>query len=341
MAALSSDDRQMLVDSAETLLARAHNGARLRRLRDQGIAFDAGFWRLMGDAGWLGLRLPEAAGGSDLGAAAAVALAEVMGRHAVPDPYVAACHLPAVLLGDSDVGAALATGEIGVAVMEGEVPLRGPAEVAVGATVPGGEILLLADRGNGAEILLLRLAIAPELRADGGAGGRVSVTARDLAAADVLLAGSAALGLWQKARDEAALVTAGYLTGLARQALALSVEHLLQREQFGQKLAQFQVLQHRVVDLRIGVRLAEAALGAALAAPEDRMRLHAAKARASAVASATTRQAVQLHGALGFTDEAAIGLYLKLAMHHAQAFGSEAAHRTAHARLSREARNAA
>jgi len=341
MPALSPDDRQMLLDSAETLLARAHDGARLRRLRDQGIAFDPAFWRLMAEAGWMGLRLPEAVGGSDLGVAAAVALAEVMGRHAVPDPYIAACHLPAVLLGDSEAAAALATGEVGVGVMEGEVPLTGPSEVALGAAVPGGETLLLADRGNGAEILFLRLAITPELRLDGGAGGRVHVTARDLAGAEVLSAGPAALGLWRRACDEAALVTAGYLTGLARQALALSVEHLMQRKQFGQTLAQFQVLQHRVVDLRIGIRMAEAALGAALAAPADRMRLHAAKARASAVASATTRQAVQLHGALGFTDEAAIGLYLKLAMHHAQAFGSEAAHRTAHARLSREARDAA
>lgn len=339
----------MLADSARTLLKRCHDSARLRRLRDGAIPFDPGFWTTAAEAGWLGLRLPERLGGLGLDVEAGATVAGVLGRHGAPDPFIGAAFFPAVVLSGLadpapvlDLAQGLMAGEAAVAVVDAaEAVFSG--NHATLAAPPSGPVMVFCRGADGeGRIVLVDADVAPLARRDGSFGGSVGLTEASLQAGTLLASGAQAAGLWGLARFETTLVASAYLNGVSRTALDLAIAHVQQREQFGRKLADFQVLQHMLVDLRSQLRLSEASVAAALRLADAsetvaaRLALHAAKARASDCAMAITRGAIQLHGALGFTDEADIGLYAKIAMNVAQTMGTAAFHRDAYLHLSRE-----
>jgi alkylation response protein AidB-like acyl-CoA dehydrogenase len=118
-------------------------------------------------------------------------------------------------------------------------------------------------------------------------------------------------------------------------ALDLTLEYLRTRVQFGKPIGSFQALQHRAVDLYIQKELSRAALEAASAAladqsctPERRAAAaSSAKARAAQAALAICNEALQMHGAIGFTDEYDLGLYLNRALVLSAWLGNASAHR--------------
>nr|WP_279536117.1 enoyl-CoA hydratase-related protein [Pseudomonas aeruginosa] len=116
--------------------------------------------------------------------------------------------------------------------------------------------------------------------------------------------------------DEAALACAAYLVGLMDGAFERTLEYLKVRRQFGREIGSFQALQHRMVDLRIQIELsramveqAAAAIDAGASESERQRQVSSARVRASEAALLVTRQAIQLHGGIGYTDEADIGLF--------------------------------
>ncbi|NMU93006.1 acyl-CoA dehydrogenase, partial [Achromobacter ruhlandii] len=123
--------------------------------------------------------------------------------------------------------------------------------------------------------------------------------------------------------------------GVARQALADSVAYLNTRQQFGRPLASFQALQHRLVDAAMQVELASNSLLDALdtlaAQPDDatlrKTLASRAKARAARAGLEAARLAIQLHGAIGYTEECDVSLYFRSALHLAAWLGNTAAHR--------------
>jgi len=106
--------------------------------------------------------------------------------------------------------------------------------------------------------------------------------------------------------------------------------------QFGKPIGSFQALQHRLVDGLIQVELADACLRDGLATVDDAGLPGVAsrvKARCAHAATEMTRMAIQLHGAIGTTNEYDIGLYFKRAMTLASRWGNAAAHRRRFAQL--------
>jgi alkylation response protein AidB-like acyl-CoA dehydrogenase len=89
----------------------------------------------------------------------------------------------------------------------------------------------------------------------------------------------------------------------------------------------------RIALTRAGVESAAATLDARPDLAQRQAVVSRAKARASDTALLVTRQAIQLHGAIGYTDEADIGLYLRKAMTLAPLYGSADVHRARHARV--------
>jgi alkylation response protein AidB-like acyl-CoA dehydrogenase len=123
-------------------------------------------------------------------------------------------------------------------------------------------------------------------------------------------------------------------------ALEMSLDYLRTRVQFGKPIGSFQALQHRAVDLHIQKELASAVLEETLAAldrgPDAAHRAalaSRAKARCADAALKITRETIQLHGAIGFTDEYDAGLYLKRALTLAAWLGGATWHRRRYARL--------
>jgi alkylation response protein AidB-like acyl-CoA dehydrogenase len=192
-------------------------------------------------------------------------------------------------------------------------------------------VLVPLHDGEGLALWLLPAATGDvRMLQDGGHVGSVAPDPRNgrRLAADIAAPLSRAL-------DEAALATAACLLGVMERAFAMTLDYLRTRRQFGRAIGSFQALQHRAVDLRIQLALTRASVEAAAATLDDpaepaaarQAAVSRAKARAAEAALRVTREAVQLHGAIGYTDEYDVGLCLRKAMAQANAFGSAALHR--------------
>ena len=134
--------------------------------------------------------------------------------------------------------------------------------------------------------------------------------------------------------DIARVSIASGCCGLMEAALDITTAYLKTRVQFGKTIGQFQILQHMAVDLKLEAEVTRASVESTAeawdrngATTETLAAVSRTKARASDAAMKVTRDCVQLHGGIGFTDEHDIGLYLRKAMVAAAQFGGASAHR--------------
>jgi len=136
----------------------------------------------------------------------------------------------------------------------------------------------------------------------------------------VLASGDRCDAALERALCRARLALAAELAGIASSALERTVAYTRDRVQFGKPIASFQAIQHRLVDMWMEAEFACSAVANAADALEagdgvaGQLAVLAAKARAGDAAFSICRRAVHLYGAMGFTDECDIGLYLKRAI---------------------------
>ncbi len=336
----------MLRDSAAAFAARHGGAARLRR--GDGATRPAA-WREAAEAGFLDMLLPEDRGGAGLGLDGVCVVAEQCGRHLLPEPVGAAAIardavargglpladtggpvvLPALLEASHDPGRNRTT-----AVRDGDglrldgaktgVASAGDANVLVAsARTPDGEILAAAARRDA--------GIDAARAVDGTTAARVVF--RNAPARPVAEGPTAPL------LAALCLATAAELLGVMGAARELALGHLRVRRQFGRPIGSFQALQHRAVDDLAAVETGRALVGQAARAID-------AGADAPGLASATLshvagrtlavcKSAIQMHGAIGFTDEHDIGYFLKRAMTLSARWGGVAAHRRRYRETSR------
>lgn len=339
------DDRtesiRMIRDSAGAVAPRGGDTKRVRALRFQSPGFDRAVFAEMGALGWIGLAVGEDAGGAGLGMSEAVALAEEIGAGLAPEPLIPAM-LSARLLAASEDKALL-----GPLLEGGKVVLTAWQEKADTLAVPGtpdaprvfvpmaagaDAFLLPVREGNRIALHVLEAAgadLALEKTMDGGNLGTLRADlGRATRVADDIGA------VIEQALDEAALVTAGHMLGLAEKAFELTLAYLRTRQQFGRIIGTFQALQHRAADLKIHIALIRAAVESAAAtldAGATGAVRHAAvsKAKHRAIESGmlVLRQCIQLHGGIGYTDEYDVGLYLRRGMVIMNQYGSANLHR--------------
>ncbi len=155
-----------------------------------------------------------------------------------------------------------------------------------------------------------------------------------------LALGDGAVRAVATAVDDGNLALAAELLGLSRRLLDVTLDYLRTRTQFGRPIGTFQALQHRAVDLYIHQRIGDATLDHALrtatALDDGQLRSAAAsraKARACETARRVTREAVQMHGAIGFTDDCDVGLYVKRTLVLSAWLGNARLHRSRYAAL--------
>ena len=132
--------------------------------------------------------------------------------------------------------------------------------------------------------------------------------------------------------DRGVLGTAAQLVGLGQRMLDLTVAYVIQREQFGQPVGAFQAVKHHLADALKELAFARpavyrAAHSVATNADTRARDVSMAKAMASDAARFVGRQALQCHGAIGYTVEADLHLYMKRAWALAPAWGDAAWHR--------------
>jgi alkylation response protein AidB-like acyl-CoA dehydrogenase len=334
----------MIRDSAGAIAASG-DLKRVRALRYREPGFDRAVWRQMCELGWVALRVPEAAGGSGLGMREYCALAEECGAGLIPEPLVP-CSLAARVLKGAELDRLIAGDTIIIPAWQDRA---NSLALAGGTTFRDGRLSgrkVFVPMAAGADAFLVSADDALALVArdavsltidrtqDGGHYGTITF---DGAPAQPI-AGDLA-----EAVEEATLATAAYLLGVMERAFAMTLTYLKTRQQFGKPIGSFQAPAHRAADLKIQVALTRASVEAAAAtldtssaAAVRRAAVSRAKARASDAAMRVTREAIQLHGGIGYTDEYDVGLYLRKAMVLANLFGSAALHRARYAELATE-----
>jgi alkylation response protein AidB-like acyl-CoA dehydrogenase len=350
-------------DSAAAVVPPGAGLGRVRALRFTPPGFDRAVLRTMGEMGWLGLAVPEDAGGAGLGLAELCALAEALGRGCVPEPFVATAALALPLLAEvkqPDLAAALSGEQLVLAAWQekpntleaGSITTQAEGNQLTGQKrfVPcaaGADAFLVSARLGVKVGLFLVQAADAQVKTDGTMDGGGFGTLELSATPAVPLLDDAAAPL-TRAIDRAALATAAELLGVAEAAFAMTLDYLKTRTQFGRAIGSFQALQHRAADLRIQLALTRASIDAAVAAIEGGAQgarraaaVSQAKARASDAGLLVTRQAIQLHGGIGYTDEHDIGLYLKRAMVLSALYGNAALHRARFAATARPEDDAA
>lgn len=354
---------EMFRDSARDLLSRDDPLQRRRLLAQQGKGYSREVWKQIADAGWLSILVPEDAGGLGLSIVEVTAIAEEAGFALLPEPFIASgvqtmallAALPSYdrinsLLADLMQGervAALAwqeqSGGLDEAepvsryhLIDGEIILNGHKDFVV----PGNDVdvyLVTASGEQGSGIFRVPhdspgLGIQTRHLADGQLQASLSFKDLRLPADNGLGYGPLVSAALNRANDLARIAQAAELYGLARRVLDTTLEYLHTRQQFGQAIGAFQGIQHRMVDAYMLVQLSGCALDAVrLECSEKSAGLTAAasrvKARASEAALHVTRLSVQMHGAMGYTDEADVGHALKRALCLSQWLGGAAAHR--------------
>ncbi|MGY8660785.1 acyl-CoA dehydrogenase family protein [Bradyrhizobium sp. UFLA05-109] len=331
----------MLRDSVTGFAARFPGAKAMRDKRARGGTMDPLIWSAMAEAGWIGLLLPEECGGAGLGPREQAVLSEALGRALIAEPTGTASVFTATLLAGASPGAernrlaaGIASGEI-VAVpawtsgadsvvarsVNGSIALSGETRF-VDAARAATDFLVVAQDVDG--VMLLSVAadadgvtISERAGVDGSALATISFSDCAVAADRVLSRANRSEDLLRKAIRHTRLALAAELTGLASKALELTIAYTSDRVQFGKPIGSFQAIQHRLVDMWIEAEFAAAAVinaVDALQADDDdtaELAVLAAKARAGEAAFSICRRAVHLHGAMGYTDECDIGLYLK------------------------------
>ena len=138
--------------------------------------------------------------------------------------------------------------------------------------------------------------------------------------------------------DRATICLCAEMLGVITEAYETTVEYLKTRVQFDVLIGTFQALQHRAVDMLCELELAKSVTIDALAAIDAKredvaVMASAVKARLTDASRLITREAIQLHGGIGMTDEHDIGFYLKRGAAAELTFGDSAYHRDRFARL--------
>ncbi|MEU8706886.1 acyl-CoA dehydrogenase family protein [Streptomyces sp. NPDC048565] len=277
-------------------------------------------WKRLAGAGVFALAVPQRHDGSGvLPVELAVSFKE-LGRHAVPGPLVETVAAAALVdrLGDDEVAAArlpgIASGTtVTTLCLTSLSPYALDADAADPVFVVDGDTLSVAAAQGP-----VQPSADPGRRLSRPSGGTV------------LARGPAVTAAAAYAADVAALVTAAQALGVGRALLDRTVEYVTGRTQFGVPIGSFQAVKHRLADTLVALEFAEplvrgAALALAVGDEGAGRDIAAAKVAAGEAAYGAARTALQLHGAVGYTDELDLSLWIRKARPLREAWGTPAA----------------
>lgn len=364
-----SDEQRLLRESVDRFIASTYTAEARRRSAAEPLGFSAEVWKQFSDLGWLALPVSEEHGGLGGGPVEVGILMEAFGRGLVSEPYLATVVLGAALIEacgtdvqKQELLPQVAEGSLHLAFahseraarfdlahvdakahpfaggwrLEGEkiavLDARAAESLIVSARIPDGPLALFLMSPNNEGVTLQDYP-----RLGGGQGANLLLRS-------VQVESAARLGN-EDAQPAIASVVDRALTALCAEAVGImqvlldtTLEYTKARKQFGRPLVANQVVRHRLTDMSVACDEARSmALRAALMAgsnPVQRGRAASgAKAKVGKAARYVAEQAVQLHGAMGVTDELDVGAYFKRLLAFETLFGGSNLHFRRHAAL--------
>lgn len=309
-----TDDQNAFVETLDALLAKSDTPGVIRAWAQGDHGPGLRLWRRLAELGVTGLLVPEEYDGLALSPVELVLAMEQLGRHAVPGPWVESLALVPALVWDGDVLRAVAGGEIASAAVDTMSPYALDGDVAA-------HLFWLDDAG-------LHPATAGDLHRSVDPARRLTeVTAGSPAEPPSSPAEPVEA---HRALDLAALACAAQLVGLGEAMLDRTVDYARARRQFGREIGSYQALKHRLADVRIALDFARPLVWVAALSVDspDRARdVSAAKVASAEAAWTSARAALQVHGAVGYTAELDLSLWLLKTRALVAAWGTTAYHR--------------
>ena len=349
-----SEEQTLLQDSIARFIQNDYEFEKRQQLVNSELGFSEDNWRQFAELGWFGVLFGEADGGYGGTAVDAMILFEQLGRGLVVEPVIPTVvlaggaikhggteaqktqHLPGIIDGSTQ-------GALAYAEPQGRFNL---ADLVTTASADGDGWVLngykcVVMNGPNANLLVVSARTAGDQRDTDGVSlfivdaGAEGVSRRDYPTVDGLraseitfdnvrldgdaLLGTAGegLGLLQQVIDDGILAVGAEAVGCMEVLYKDTVEYCKQREQFGQPIGKFQVLQHRMVDMFMEHEQSKSLLYMAAMRLDEGYREEAQKAVAALKVQVgksgrfVGQNAVQLHGGMGMTDELNIGHYFK------------------------------
>jgi alkylation response protein AidB-like acyl-CoA dehydrogenase len=354
---IATSDQKEIRSVARRFLETHYANAQLRTMVADGSAGDGGGWKAITDLGWPGIDLPEERGGAGYGMSELCILLEETGRVLLPEPLLSSGVLALGILVAAESESAE---ELLSAVLDGTtratlvggsgllpestreesslvVRTEGDTDLVTGsaglvldgdtadkfllvATLPDGQPALFAIDGDAGAVLRTSTTMVDRTR-------RFAKVSFEEAHA-IRLDGRLSPERSAAAGHRGTIALAAEMVGGAMRCLEITIEYLSERHQFGVPIGSFQALKHRVADLFVELEAARELVYLA-ADTIDNGDLEGVPAVASAAQAAASdaylrisKEAIQLHGGIGFTAEANPHLYYKRALVSSMLFGS-------------------
>jgi alkylation response protein AidB-like acyl-CoA dehydrogenase len=345
-----TEDQVMLRDSARDFMAAEGSiNQQLRKYRDMNCpdGFGHALWKQFAEMGFNGILVDEADGGLGLGHVEAGILLEEIGRNLTPSPFLISAvavvealrgsaarerWLPGILAGD--VVGALAVDEGSrhrpeAIEMKAErsgngFRLTGRKQFVVQG-VSADVTIVAANSDEGLTLFAVEkgakgLGVEGVRLADSSIAARLEFEGVEVDSDSVVGEIGQGWTILSRVLNAGRAGAASEMVGVGSAAMAMTVDYLRQRKQFGKAIGEFQVLQHRAAHLYSELEIARAATlkaqqlldtREAEGGDEAEAMVSVAKAKAGRVSTLAVQEGVQMHGGIGMTDEYDIGLYMK------------------------------
>ena len=284
--------------------------------------------------GLTALSVPEAEGGLGQNDIDWALLSQEVGYYALPDSITESACVGVAVLAALPAGHALRSAWLPrVADGSARIGLAHPVNPWL-ADAASADLLLLAQSADGGVWLHAVPRAQVELRAQRSldASRRLAQITWTPEPDSCIAEGPAAQAMADAMLDRAALCVSGQLVGLAQRMLDLSVDYVSQRKQFGKVIGSFQAVKHHLADVVTKIEFAKPVLyraALALQGDEPRRALLVSHAKLVCTDAALTaaRKGIQVHGAMGYTWEVDLQMFMKRAWALDGAWGDRAFHR--------------
>ena len=341
-----SDEQNMLREQVLKFCETNYDFIDREKILDSDSGYSEDNWKQFAELGWLAVPFKEDNGGFNFGPIELTVLFEEFGKALVVEPYLSSVVMSGTILEGSNhpekssiiekiisaehqVSVAYAEPNVGYNFLDCHTSLSKDADVyslngSKSLVLNGGnanQFIVLATHDNSPALVLIEadvegLSIQSFKTLDGQTCGELTFENVVLSSESILAIGDEAELLFNKMLDLSILCISAEAVGAMTASYMKTVQYTKEREQFAQPISNFQVLQHRMVDMFIETELTKSLLIKATLQldsddPETGNTISALKVQVGKAGRLVGQHAVQLHGGMGVSNEMSIGHYLK------------------------------
>ena len=338
-----NDEQNMLREQIQKFCESEYDFYKREEIVKSSKDFDENVWNLFAEQGWLSMPFSEQSGGLGFGPIELSILFEEFGKALVIEPYLSTVVLSGTLLDKSTFSEKnnliekICTGSIHISLAYAEVDkgydYLNPTTTLDSKFVLNGTKTLVLNGSNAEKIITTcnydetlnivildantsGVSINSFSTVDGQSCSEISFENVKLNKSNIVASGNDAKNLLKETINLATLCICAEAVGCMESCYHKTLEYTKGREQFGQPISGFQVLQHRMVDMFIESELAKSLLIKAMLEVNNRSdemykHVSALKSYVGKSGKLSAKEAVQLHGGMGVSEEMMIGHYLK------------------------------